>query len=199
MSGCKPDQPYYDTILKYSGRISLLVLLTIYIRAASRGVLFTNPDWTISNVMIYDFNQILTHCILFPCFLVICVVYSLKRTVVRIRLGSIVAIVGGIGLIWNPVTTNPKQHLICAFVVFLSSYFWYPECTVTQLNIFLFSATFFFGGFLMDNLMDNTNLSFVKNEITSFIPSIICMVGEYGIFLTWGNMVQNPFLNKNKK
>ena len=74
MSGCKPDQPYYDTILKYSGRISLLVLLTIYIRAASRGVLFTNPDWTISNVMIYDFNQILTHCILFPCFLVICVV-----------------------------------------------------------------------------------------------------------------------------
>ena len=199
---------YYNETLKYVGRIAMIILILIYIKASSYGKLWTNPDWTISNVMVYDFNLKLTHYILFPCFLSICIVYSLKCKLLRIRIGSVVAICGGIGLILNPVTTKEMEHLICAFIVFLSSYFWYPVCTVFQLKTFCISTLFFFGGFALDIIFAVFHLNKITNEKNSssiimssflpFLPSIICMLGEFGIFITWGIMVQNEDVTKKK-
>ena len=124
------------------------------------------------------------------------------------RIGSVVAICGGIGLILNPVTTKEMEHLICAFIVFLSSYFWYPECTVFQLKTFCISTLFFFGGFALDIIFAVFHLNKITNEKNSssiimssflpFLPSIICMLGEFGIFITWGIMVQNEDVTKKK-
>ena len=70
---------------------------------------------------VYKYNDPLTSYVLFPAFLCICVAYACKLDVLRVRLGSVVAIIGGIGLIANPVTTNEFWHLVFAFVTFLSS------------------------------------------------------------------------------
>ena len=40
------------TVMKYAGRAALLALVSIYIQAAAQGDLQTNPNWTISRVMV---------------------------------------------------------------------------------------------------------------------------------------------------
>ena len=170
----------HNAILKYAGRTALIALITIYFQAISRGDLITNKNWTISRVMVYKYNQNITHWILFPCFLIICIVYALKYNLLRIRIGSGVAILGSFGLIYHPVTTSSFYHLVSAGIVFLSSYFWYLECNSVQLKVFLVSSIFFIGGFVFDRIF-----------IDSYAPSICCMIGELGIFITWGLMVQN--------
>ena len=59
---------YYNETLKYVGRIAMIILILIYIQASSYGKLWTNPDWTISNVMVYDFNLKLTQLYAVLCF-----------------------------------------------------------------------------------------------------------------------------------
>jgi len=208
-------------VFKYTGSVALGILAILYLQASFYGDLWSNPNWTISNVMVYDYNKQLTHYLLFPCYIVLCVVYFFKHTnIVRIRLGSVVAIVGGIGLILHPVTTHKTGHLACAGLVFSSSYFWYPECTPVQLQTFCLSSIFFLGGFVLDIIMATITVTAktasvvasvsasasasasigditVENDtavlsFSSFVPSFLCMLGEFGIFITWGIMIQNP-------
>jgi hypothetical protein len=124
---------------------------------------------------------------MFPTFLTICIAYSLKLDILRVRMGSIVAVIGGIGLMAFPVTTYPHEHTVWALVVFLSSWFWYPECNGGQFWTFGISSVFFIGGYVIDQTDDAKSLA----GMFRYLPSICCMVGELGIFITWGSMVQN--------
>jgi len=191
----------YDTVLKYVGRIALFVLVLIYTQALFYGNLLSNPNWTISNVMVYNYNQNFTNYILFPCYLMICIIYSFKLNVLRIRVGSLIAIIGGIGLILYPVTTRKNEHMICALIIFSSSYFWYPECNRNQLKTFFISSIFFLGGFIILGIVKDvvrTEMREGEMNFLLYLPSICCMLGELGIFITWGVMVQNP-LPTNKE
>ena len=188
-----------DTVMKYAGRAALLALVSIYIQAAVQGDLQTNPNWTISRVMVYPYNTPITNYVLFPCFLTICLMYAGKHHCSsRIRGGAVVAVVGGIGLMMYPVTTHEKEHAICAGVVFLSSLFWFPECSNNQFKTFAASSVFFIGGFAMDFIY--RSMAKRGNEINyvSFVPSICCAIGELGIFTTWGKMVQNEKSDQKK-
>jgi hypothetical protein len=178
------------SVIKYAGRAALLALLFIYIQSWMAKDLQSNPNWTISRVMVYPYNYLILKIILFPCFLIICISYSVRHESTRIRAGSVVAITGGIGLIQYPVTTNESEHAICALVVFLSSIFWFPECSNHQFIFFAASSIFFIGGFAMGAFYDS-KLPTKDIDYLSFVPSICCAMGEFGIFITWGFMVQN--------
>lgn len=186
-----------DAAMKYAGILALVALFSIYMQAAIQGDLQTNPDWTISRVMVYPSNAPIAKHVLFPCFLTICLMYAAKHYhSYRIQAGAVVAVVGGIGLIIYPVTAHEKEHIICAAIVFLSSGFWFPECTGNQFKTFALSSVFFIGGFAMAFLVDES-----ESEISymSFVPSACCAIGELGIFTTWGVMVRNDKSdNKNK-
>eukprot|EP01047_Picozoa_sp_COSAG01_P077685 COSAG01_NODE_14081_length_1498_cov_1.721944_2_plen_188_part_00 len=121
-----------DIVLRYAGQLALATLVAIYCQAAFYGDLWSDPNWTISNVMVYSYNQHLTNTFLFPCFFTLCVFYSLKLDHWRVRLGSAVAITGGVGLMIHPVNTHQLEHKVFALVTFLSSWFWYPQCTDWQ-------------------------------------------------------------------
>ena len=177
-----------DGVLRNTGQAAVAMLFFIYTQAAIRGDLWSNPNWTISNVMVYPYNQLLTHLVIFPAFVTICVVYSVKLKVLRVRVGSAVAVVGAIGLIAHPVNTDPRVHAGFAFVIFLSSYFWYPECKPTQFRNFGVSSVLFIGGFALDEANNKTE---ILGGLLQFLPSVCCMIGELGIFVTWGSMVQN--------
>ena len=164
------------------------MLITIYFQAALYGDLWSDPNWTISNVMVYPCNEHLTNFVMFPAFLTMCIVYSLKLDILRVRLGSIMAVIGGVGLIGNPVTTNRLGHTVFALVTFLSSWFWYPECNETQLRIFVISSVLFVGG----ALLDWGGIFQLLGGFFSYLPSVCCMTGEMGIFVTWGCMLLNP-------
>ena len=182
-----------DEALKYAGRAALFGLALIYLQAASREDLQSNPNWTISRVMVYDYNAPVTNFVLFPAFLTISLLYAVKhRFSARIRAGAAVAVAGGMGLMAYPVTTHETEHVVCALVVFLSSYFWYPECSSRQFQTFAASSVFFLGGFAMESWFHRSK-SVGEREISwlSFGPSISCVSGELGIFTTWGIMVQN--------
>jgi hypothetical protein len=189
---------HIDTTLKIAGTVALSALVCIYVRAGLHGDLWSNQNWTISNVMVYPYNKMLTNFIMFPCFLTMCIVYSLKLDLARVRIGSTVAVVGGFGLMMNPVTTKEFEHIVCAFVVFLSSCFWFPECNADQFKTFKWSTILFFGGFVLDfvvnGMEDNEDSSpgSVVVRVCRLLPSVCCMCGELGIFITWGRMVQNP-------
>ena len=189
--------------LKISSMLALCTLVCIYVRAGLHGDLWSNQNWTISNVMVYPYNKFVTNFLLFPCFLTMCIFYSFKLDLTRVRIGSTVAVVGGIGLMMNPVTTNQTEHIVCAFIVFLSSYFWYPECNAKQFQTFSVSTFLFFGGFALDFAVNGTkdmrSSSSVIVHAYQFLPSVCCMLGELGIFITWGQMVQNPLSQKKLK
>jgi hypothetical protein len=177
---------FCDTVLRCAGRLALVLLGTIYFRAAVvSGNLWSDPDWTISNVMVYPCNEQLTNLLLFPAYLTMCIVYSLKLSSPRIRLGSIAATIGGIGLIAYPTTTNRHEHLAFVLLTFVSSLFWYPECTATQFKTFGFSSVLFLGGAAVGHVRQ-------RGQAFPFLPSFTCMMGEFGIFITWGWMLLNP-------
>ena len=157
-------------------------------------------DWTISNVMVYEYNDKLTSFVMFPAFLAICIAYGLKLPhLPRVQMGSVVAVIGGIGLVTNPVTTRQLEHNISAGITFLSSWFWYPECTSSQFKTFAVSSVFFVGGFAATALLvDYSNDATGLQGPLRHLPSICCMLGEMGIFITWGYMVQNPHRQANK-
>ena len=205
----------HDSVLTVSGRVALLALGSIYAQALHRGDLLANPDWTISHVMVYSYNSWLAHYILFPAFLAICVCYAQKKRgdpeSPRVTMGSVVATVGGIGVIANPVTTHKELHLFFALVVFTASAFWYPQCSARQLQTFAVSAVFFLGGGAAAAVVANgigegggarnktappsgqvrgEEESEVGLGLLSFLPSVCCMAGELGILTTWGLMVQ---------
>ena len=184
-----------DATLKYSGIIALLALFSIYMQAAVRGDLQTNPDWTISRVMVYPYNEPISKYILFPCFLTITSMYAVKyydhHDCYRIQTGAVFAVIGGIGLMIYPVTTRENEHVICALVVFLSSYFWFPECTEYQFKTFAAFSFFFTGGFALGFVRGTFIESEKENNMLSFLPSLCCAIGEFGIFITWGIMVRN--------
>jgi hypothetical protein len=192
--------PLYEQILKYTTRTAMFCLVILYLQAFWHGNLWTDLDWTISNVMVYDYNRHMTHYLLFPCYLIICMTYAMKSTVptlkytgrIRMRLGAVVAIGGGIGLIMHPITTHGDAHLLYAGVVFCSSLCWYPETTQDQWYAFCYASLLFIGGFglgLFGTWLNN--MYGVPNAPTSRVPSMCCMLGEFGIFITWGSMVQN--------
>ena len=191
--------------LKISSMLALCTLVCIYVRAGLHGDLWSNQNWTISNVMVYPYNKFVTNFLLFPCFLTMCIFYSFKLDLTRVRIGSTVAVVGGIGLMMNPVTTNQTEHIVCAFIVFLSSYFWYPECNAKQFQTFSVSTVLFFGGFALDFAVNGTKDMHTRSSSSvivhayQFVPSVCCMLGELGIFITWGQMVQNPLSQKKRK
>ena len=184
-----------DRVLAIAGNVALLGLATVYAQAgALHGDLLTNPNWTISRVMVYPYNLPVTYAVLFPAFLTICVFYALKLESVRVRSGSAVAIAGGIGLIAHPVTTHELEHVLCALVVFASSGFWFPECSERQFRNFAASTGFFFGGFLCDVALNGgggvVGADAGGRTLLAFVPSACCAAGELGIFVTWGQMVQ---------
>ena len=201
--GRQKVQRVCDTVLLWAARVALAALLAIYARAAFHGTLWSDPNWTISNVMVTTFNQNITNFVLFPAFFTICIAYGLKQGRMRVYKGSVVAIIGGIGLMANPVTTNSVEHITCAGIVFLSSFFWYPECNETQFRTFSFASVLFIGTFVFDTAsqivtgraaltgatMDQSPINSSWYSITS---SLCCLTGELGIFATWGCMVQNP-------
>jgi hypothetical protein len=179
-----------DTVLRRTGQLALVLLATIFFRAAFvSGDLWSDSDWTISNVMIYPCNEHLTYFGLAPAYLIMCTVYSLKLSSLRIRLGSVTAVVGGLGLIAYPTTTHMPEHLAFAFVIFLSSLFWHPECSAAQFHTFGISSVLFLAGGAVEAVLKH--LKHLGGAI-SFWPSFCCMVGEFGIFITWGCMLLNP-------
>ena len=184
----------YDTVMGLAGQAGLIALVVIYLQAAFNGDLFLNPDWTISNVMVYEYNRLPTKCVLFPVFLCLCVSYSLKLDTLSVRMGSAVATIGGIGLMAYPVTTHESEHLFFAFVTFVSSWFWYPGCNPRQFRTFCVSSAFFVGGFVLNVAARLCAIS-SAGGILAYLPSVCCMAGEWGIFITWGRMVQNPPLS----
>ena len=102
------------------------------------------------NVMVKPCNCTVSRVALYPAYLAICVAYGARAARTRIRLGSLVAIAGGIGLIAHPVTTHPAEHAGFALCVFASSAFWYPECTAAQFRVFCASSALFLGGFALE-------------------------------------------------
>ena len=200
----------HDMVLTVSGKVALACLGAIYSQSLIRGDLFVNPDWTISNVMVQPYNASVTHYVLFPSFLTMCMCYARKKSgskdALRVAMGSIVAIIGGIGMIAFPVTTHELEHVFFAFVTFTSSAFWYPQCTPSQFRTFAVSSLFFIGGFCCEPATRdavsaavahglNMNFGTSDREVVSgqgrlFVPSACCMAGELGILITWGQMVQ---------
>jgi hypothetical protein len=179
-----------DTVLRRTGQLALVLLATIFFRAAFiSGDLWSDSDWTISNVMIYPCNEHLTFFVLAPAYFIMCTVYSLKLSSLRIRLGSLTAVAGGLGLITYPTTTHKPEHLASAFVIFLSSWFWHPECSAAQFQTFGISSVLFLGGAAVDSVLKHLK---PFGGALSFWPSFGIMVGEFGIFITWGRMLLNP-------
>ena len=187
----------YESALSWASRLALVMLVTMYARAAAAvdGSLWTDADWTISNVMVKPANQAITRFALFPAYLTICMTYGLKVGVSRVYWGSAVAIVGGVRLMACPVTTHPFEHTICALTVFLSSWFWYPECNEAQLRAFLVASVFFIGGALASEISSWHDAAAAQG--TKYIPSVCCLAGELGIFVTWGYMVQHPLRSRS--
>ena len=190
-----PSDRNVDRVLEFTGKLALLGLAVIYAQAGLiQGDLLSNPNWTISFVMVYSYNLPVTYAVLFPAFITICVFYALKLDSVRVRSGSAVAIAGGIGLIAHPVTTHELEHVVFALVVFASSGFWYPECSVRQFRNFACSSVLFFGGFLGDVALNGgggvIGADAGRRTLMTFVPSACCAAGELGIFVTWGQMVQ---------
>ena len=54
--------------LESAGKAALIGLAVIYTRAAVQGDLWSNPNWTISNVMVYPYNVNILYFVLFPAF-----------------------------------------------------------------------------------------------------------------------------------
>ncbi len=189
-----------ERVLAFAGYLALAALAAIYTQSgAVHRDLWENPNWTISRVMIYEYNLGITYFALFPAFLTICVFYSVKLHKLRIWCGSTVAIAGGVGLIANPVTTHAVPHVLFALVIFAASGFWFPECSARQFRRFAVSSACFFGGFLLDVAANGGGGVVGTRGLLgsgwlyggmAFMPSVMCAGGELGIFVTWGQMVQ---------
>ena len=65
MSGQKREE-WLDSALASGGTVALVGLAAIYVRAGLQRDLISNPNWTISNVMVYDYNVPITYFVLFP-------------------------------------------------------------------------------------------------------------------------------------
>ena len=192
MSGQKREE-WLDSALASGGTVALVGLAAIYVRAGLQRDLISNPNWTISNVMVYDYNLPITYFVLFPSFLTICIAYSAKMRLARVKLGAVLAIAGSLGLMLHPVTTHKVEHVFFALIIFASSGFWYHECTNAQFRRFIFSSMFFFGGFTLDLLLNGGGGAIRgRLPLIEFLPSVCCALGELGIFITWGQMTQKP-------
>eukprot|EP01052_Picozoa_sp_SAG31_P072719 SAG31_NODE_31708_length_365_cov_0.763158_1_plen_73_part_10 len=68
-----------DEFLLRAGQLALTTLALIYLQAALvSGDLWSDSNWTISNVMVHPCNRHLTNFVLFPVFVSMCIVYSVK-------------------------------------------------------------------------------------------------------------------------